>query len=214
MWEGRFKSVLVENGYAARVMSAYIDLNPVRAGMVTRPEDYKWCSYGEAMLPKATSGRKKAREGFCRVLGALDGYDQKRHIDYTGLWNTGVGERYRVMLFTDGEEVFTEDIHSGEAPEARNSKRVKKGFKRGEVEKVLANGGKLSVGEALRCKVRYFSDGMTFGSRDFVDDVFKATRERFGAKRKSGARPIKGVSWEKKQTRLYSMRQLVKNRME
>jgi len=67
---------------------------------------------------------------------------------------------------------------------------------------------KLSVGEILRCKVRYFSDGMTFGSRDFVNKVFKDARERFGAKRKSGARLLKGFDWQKTQTRLYSMRQL------
>ena len=34
LWEERFKSVIVESGVAARTMAAYIDLNPVRAGMV------------------------------------------------------------------------------------------------------------------------------------------------------------------------------------
>lgn len=63
LWEGRFKSVLVEDGYAARVMSAYVDLNPIRAGMVSRPEDYRWSSYGEAMKPKADAGRALARAG-------------------------------------------------------------------------------------------------------------------------------------------------------
>ena len=217
LWEGRFKSVLVENGYAARVMAAYIDLNPVRAGMVDKPEDYKWCSYGEALQPKATRGRSKAREGYCRVLGALDGYDQRRVIDYTDMWNdgeNGVAERYRMLLFADGEEAFSEDIHSGVAPDSREMKCVRKGFKRKDVEKVLARGGKLSFGETLRCRVRYFSDGMTVGSREFVNDVFRDARERFGEKRKSGARAMKDVGWKNKQTRLYSMRELVKNRLE
>ena len=218
LWEGRFKSVLVENGYAARVMAAYIDFNPIRAEMVAKPEDYKWCSYGEAMQPKATSGRRKAREGYCRVLGALDGYDQRRKIDYTGLWNEGdggnVAERYRMMLFADGEEAFAKDIHAGVEPEARIPVRVRKGFKRKDVERVLAKGGKLSFGESLRCRVRYFSDGMTVGSKKFVDGVFTDARERFGKKRNSGARTIKGVGWKKKQTRLYSMRQLQKAALE
>jgi len=56
LWESRFKSVVVEDGFALRVMSIYIDLNPVRAGMVEKPEDYKWSSYGEAMLPVAKVG--------------------------------------------------------------------------------------------------------------------------------------------------------------
>ena len=214
MWEGRFKSVLVENGHAARVMAAYIDLNPIRAGMVSKPEDYKWCSYGEAMLPKATRGRDKAREGYCRVLGALDGYDQRRVIDYAGLWSEGIGARYRMMLFADGEETFAHDIHSGDVSETRVSRCVRKGFKRKDVEKVLAKGGQLSFGEALRCRVRYFSDGMTVGSREFVNKVFNASRERFGERRKTGARTMQGVGWKKKETRLYSMRQLMKQRLE
>jgi len=212
LWEGRFKSVLVEDGYAARVMSAYIDLNPVRADMVDRPEDYRWCSYGEAMQPKASRGRKLAREGYCRMLAknTEPGNQSPKMLE----WSDGVAECYRMMLFADGEEVFADDIHAGVAPEARKPKCVRKGFKRKDVEKVLAKGGKLSVGEALRCKVRYFSDGMTFGSRDFVNKVFKDARERFGEKRKSGARPLKGVGWQKTQTRLYSMRQLVKEPLE
>ena len=43
-WGERFKSVLVENGDTLSNCLAYIDLNPVRAGLVERPEDYRWCS--------------------------------------------------------------------------------------------------------------------------------------------------------------------------
>jgi putative transposase len=49
LWEDRFKSVIVESGVAARTIAAYIDLNPVRAGMATDPADYRWSSYGEAV---------------------------------------------------------------------------------------------------------------------------------------------------------------------
>ncbi|MEY3895255.1 MAG: hypothetical protein RLZZ214_774 [Verrucomicrobiota bacterium] len=49
LWEERFKSVIVESGVAAQTMAAYIDLNPVRAGMVRDPADYRWSSYGEAV---------------------------------------------------------------------------------------------------------------------------------------------------------------------
>ncbi len=213
LWEGRFKSVLVEDGYAARVMSAYIDLNPVRAGMVTRPEDYKWCSYGEAMQPKASTGREKARAGICRILETNQELGNKA--PRSQVWTEGAADHYRMMLFADGEEVFIDECHlNKKGPAAGSHSHVRKGFKRKDVEKVLAKGGKLSVGEALRCKVRYFSDGMTFGSRDFVNNVFKDARERFGEKRKSGARPLKGVGWQKTQTRLYSMRQLVKEPLE
>ena len=43
-WGDRFKSVLLESGKAVRGCMAYIDLNPIRANMVKRPEDYPWSS--------------------------------------------------------------------------------------------------------------------------------------------------------------------------
>ncbi len=43
------KSVIVEDGVAAKTISAYNDLNPVRAGMVQDAADYRWNSYGEAI---------------------------------------------------------------------------------------------------------------------------------------------------------------------
>jgi putative transposase len=44
-------------------MAAYIDLNPVRAGMVKDPAEYRWSSYGEAVGGGAKGNGKKAREG-------------------------------------------------------------------------------------------------------------------------------------------------------
>ena len=200
LWEGRFKSVLVQDGYAARVMAAYIDLNPIRAAMVQKPEDYKWSSYGEAAGLK---NNKLARAGLSRVLGLSRGgasvVDEPQALI----------ERYRMMLYSDGEEVFMDKPETGEV-----NLRVRKGFKRKDVKKVLARGGKLTFGETLRCRVRYFSDGMTVGSREFVDDLFKSARDRFSEKRKTGARPMQGVGWQSKDSRLYSMRQLKKKVLE
>lgn len=45
-WSDRFKSVLVENGDTLINCLAYVDLNPVRAGIVERPDDYRWNSLG------------------------------------------------------------------------------------------------------------------------------------------------------------------------
>jgi len=45
LWEGRFRSTVVHaSSYFLRCM-AYIDLNPVRAGIVKEPGDYQWASY-------------------------------------------------------------------------------------------------------------------------------------------------------------------------
>jgi putative transposase len=42
----RFKSVIVEKGEVLVDCLAYIDLNPLRAGLVERPEGYRWSSLG------------------------------------------------------------------------------------------------------------------------------------------------------------------------
>ena len=45
-WSERYRSTLINKGDAQLACSAYIDLNPVRAGIVERPEDYRWSSIG------------------------------------------------------------------------------------------------------------------------------------------------------------------------
>lgn len=46
LWSDRFKGVIVGLGEAQLMCSAYIDLNPIRAGIVKKPEDYRWSSMG------------------------------------------------------------------------------------------------------------------------------------------------------------------------
>jgi REP element-mobilizing transposase RayT len=46
-FQSRFEGVLVQAEEYARELSCYIHLNPVRAGMVGRPEEYRWSNYGE-----------------------------------------------------------------------------------------------------------------------------------------------------------------------
>lgn len=45
IFQGRFKSILVEADSYALVLSAYIHLNPLRAGMIQKLKDYPWSSY-------------------------------------------------------------------------------------------------------------------------------------------------------------------------
>jgi putative transposase len=45
LWEGRFKSSVVDAENYLLICQRYIELNPVRAGMVKRPEEYAWSSY-------------------------------------------------------------------------------------------------------------------------------------------------------------------------
>lgn len=45
LWQGRYKSVFVQTERYFMTCMRYIELNPVRAGMVRSPEDYLWSSY-------------------------------------------------------------------------------------------------------------------------------------------------------------------------
>jgi len=46
LWEGRFHSCLVSSESYVLACYRYIELNPVRAGMVAAPDQYRWSSYG------------------------------------------------------------------------------------------------------------------------------------------------------------------------
>jgi putative transposase len=80
LWEGRFRSSIIqEEGYFL-ACQRYIELNPVRAGMVKQPEEYRWSSCrvnalgeeGSLLTPHsvylALGGSRKAREAAYREL--------------------------------------------------------------------------------------------------------------------------------------------------
>lgn len=50
LWEGRFKSAATSRDEYLIACSRYIELNPVRAGLVTHPKDYRWSSYQHRAL--------------------------------------------------------------------------------------------------------------------------------------------------------------------
>jgi hypothetical protein len=66
----------------------------------------------------------------------------------------------------------------------------------------------VALGKMLRFRVRYFTDGVAIGSREFVNEVFARTRERFEPKRKDGARKIRGDATAAAAGVLWSMRDL------
>jgi len=87
LWSDRFKSVLVEGkGNVLQTIAAYIDLNPVRAGIVQDPKDYRFCGYAEAV-----AGLGDAVRGLTFVTSGL--YDVSA---------TEALKAYRLMLFGKG----------------------------------------------------------------------------------------------------------------
>ncbi|MFD2302431.1 hypothetical protein ACFSYE_04600, partial [Roseibacillus ishigakijimensis] len=77
---------------------------------------------------------------------------------------------------------------------------------------VLAQGGRLEPADYLRCRVRYFLDGVALGSKTFLSELFESTREEhFAPSRQTGPRPLKGLATVPKPERLYNFRQLGKD---
>ena len=150
LWAERFKSVLVEGKAGAlRTVAAYIDLNPVRAGLALDPKDYRFCGYAEAV-----AGNARALAGLERVAGPRAPLRD-----------------YRLLLFGKGS-----------APGGGGAAS----FDRERAARVLnEEGGDLPLAEALRCRVRYFTDGLALGSAAFLRDL--AT----GARREPSERPFR-----------------------
>ncbi len=63
------------------------------------------------------------------------------------------------------------------------------------VEQVRTEDGSLTFAETLRHRVTYFTLGVALGSRDFVDEFFEVRRDQFDARRKRGARAMRGGSF-------------------
>ena len=181
LWEGRYKSVLVEgDSKALMTMAAYIDLNPVRAGMVSKPEEYRWCGYASAV-----GGNRWAREGLGKILTNAD---QVSGEDYEEKW-PDTSKQYRLWLYHEGEDRVIEEEGK------RISEKKKRGFSKQEVEAENARKGRLPIQAAIRYRVRYLTEGAVLGSASFVDQVFAKNRSQFGARRKTGARRMREADW-------------------
>ena len=199
LWEDRFKSLIVEDGVAAKTIAAYIDLNPVRAGMVKDPADYRWSGYGEAIGGGSKGNGKTARAGLVRALRAHQGIGAD-----AGLWESGVSQEYRKLLMAGAVDRETETVgRDGKTI----TKKLRKGISKQEAELERENDGEIPLGKLLRCRVRYFTDGAVIGSKGFVNEAFASARERFGPKRKDGARAMRGSGSEAKGL-LWSVRDL------
>ncbi len=197
LWEERFRSVIVESGVAARTVAAYIDLNPVRAGMVEDPADYRWSGYGEAVGGGPRGNGKKARAGLVRACmghhGA--GFEAEKWKEVSRIYRRTMG--LALGRKSGGAEVEKRGVvtrNTAEALEAEDN------------ETALPD---LAMAGMLRRRVRYFTDGAVIGGKAFVNEAFVAARERFGARRRDGARrlrgggaPAAGVLWSIRDLRL------------
>ena len=199
LWEGRYKSVIVQDETKAlRTMATYIDLNPVRAGITEDPADYRWSGYAEAM-----TGKAEAMEGIALVTGAAAERIQGRGPgDSVPVETPEQRKRRHLRALVHYRQL----LGLAGRPRVREDGTV---VRRGLSEKVQArlsqeSGVKL---EQLLKRVRHFTDGVVLGSREFINGWFEQNRSWFGGKsseaRKTGARKI-GNGWKD----IYNLRQL------
>jgi putative transposase len=123
LWEGRYKSTLIQTDRYLIACMAYIDLNPVRAGLVAQAADYPWSSYGHYI------GRKTDKLITPHPLyWELGNTPFAREAAYADLVRAGVSEQQRADLTQSalsgwalGEEDFVADLQK------KTERRVTKG---------------------------------------------------------------------------------------
>jgi REP element-mobilizing transposase RayT len=162
LWGGRFKGIAVSRGEAQLACSAYIDLNPVRANIVQRPEDYRWSSLGLrvrspgrankflsplSLLP--TSGENEIPEVFAPLIlqkKSCDHFSAYREFVYF----TGKIERH------DGFNIWPE-----------------------VVQDVMAYHGGLGISDRFRYRLKNFSEGLAFGTYSLIAHLQKQWNRKF-----------------------------------
>lgn len=158
LWEERFKSVLVEGNENCLIRCAsYIEMNAVRAGIVSNPEKYTWCSFGAACL-----GDRQARTG---LEGAINIHD-KTPWDWARV-KRKFEEIFEISLKINDES--TEGTHQIERSKRQRSRTTQK----------------TSGGERLRLveRIRHFTEGVVIGSREFINGFYFRNKDKISPNR-------------------------------
>ena len=93
--EGRFRSCLTQSEDYVLACYRYIELNPVRAGMVMKPQDYRWSSYHANALGKASA--------------LISEHEQYRRLGRT---DSERREAFRALFRAHVDEALTDEIRS------------------------------------------------------------------------------------------------------
>jgi len=166
IWASRYKSLIVENAPESLTrVAAYIDLNPVRAELVSDPKDYRWCGYAAAM-----AGLSQQKDAISHLFSNKS--DFKESI-----------ASYRLILFGKGytSKGSTNKDKGTISPEA--------------LAEIIKNEGYAAPAALFRMRVRYFADGTAIGSKAFVESIFHKNRASFGSNRKAAGKPLPPKLW-------------------
>jgi putative transposase len=164
-WGERFKSVIVEKGETLINCLAYIDLNPLRAGLVDRPEEYRWNSLGYHIQ----SGNKDnflSLDFGLQEFGILDAKERLRG--------------YRRYVYEAGAVDRSEIGQRKVIKEAVVKKERKKEFKISRVDR-------------FRYRTRYFTDSGIIGTKEFVFANYQRFKDIFMSKKEKIPKAVSGL---------------------
>ena len=145
---------------------AYIDLNPLRAGLVDRPEDYRWNSLGYHV-------QTGNQDNFLSTDFGLREFNVK-------------SEKERIRSYRR----YVYEAGAVNRPEKGRSRvigeRIIKRERKREFE--------LSRNDRFRYRTRYFTDSGVIGSKEFVSKTYMRFKQHFNSKNEKKPKPVKGLS--------------------
>jgi REP element-mobilizing transposase RayT len=166
IWADRFNSVIVEASIEAlSTVAAYIDLNPVRAEIVSDPATYRYSSYGRAI-----GGNREARRGYEHIFGS------------SASWSS-ILPSYHLILYGKG--------YRSKGTPGKDRGRISPE----QVQRILDQNGKLALADVLRLRVRYFTAATAIGSASFLRELASSFRDSHGLERKRNDYPMQMAEW-------------------
>ncbi len=151
LWGERFKSVIVENGDTLINCLAYIELNPVRAGIVNKPEMYRWNSLGYHV-------QTNNKDNFLSMDFGLKEFGVKSKKERI--------RRYRRYVYEAG---------AIDHPEKNQAKVIKKDI----IEKERKKNYEITRIDRFQHRTRYFTDSGIIGSKEFVYQNYLKFKDMF-----------------------------------
>jgi len=164
-WGDRFKSVIVENGETLINCLAYIDLNPLRAGLVDRPEEYRWNSLGYHIQTGNKDNFLSLDFGL-KEFGVVDPEERLKG--------------YRRYVYEAGALDRSEKGQRKVIDDAVVKKEQKREF---EISRI----------DRFRYRTRYFTDSGIIGTKEFVSENYQRFKGVFMSKREKIPRRVAGL---------------------
>jgi REP element-mobilizing transposase RayT len=164
-WSDRYKSLIVEKGETLINCLAYIDLNPVRAGIVDKPEDYRWNSLGYHI-------QANNKDGFLSTDFGLKEFSVKSEEERI--------RRYREYVYETGAIPTDGKPYTKTIPEKIVTGERKRHFEISRTNRFLY-------------RTRYFTDSGIIGSREYVSGIYQQFKHLFQSKHEKKPKSVKGL---------------------